>query len=170
MLQQIARDELKRIEDGEETAGETKSGPVTASSLRAATTDESAPEVNLGKLTAPPLNIPVVGGHQEEPTARRLDGKKFKSGRAITRSLNVIIDVSFSHIKAIPRVAGRRDIKFDEMTHWEFIEGELLIIDDPLTPEIEKKLHYSHLQEVVPYASMFPWRAIIHYNGAFLEE
>ena len=56
------------------------------------------------------------------------------------------------------------------MTHWEFIEGELLIIDDPLTPQIGKNLRYSHLQEVVRYASMFPWRAILCYHGAFLEE
>ena len=101
----MARDELKRFEDGEETAG-----PVTASSLKAATTDEAAPEVNakflrelenLGKLTAPPLNIPVVGEHLEESTARRLDGKKFKSGRAITHSLNVITDVSWPRMKVI---------------------------------------------------------------------
>ena len=111
-----------------------------------------------------------MGEHLEDPAARRLDGKKFKSGRAITCSLNEISDVSWPHMKALPRVTGRGDIKFDEMTHWEFIEGELLIIDDPLTPEIEKKLRYSHLQEVVRYASMFPWRAIPCYHGAFLEE
>ena len=111
-----------------------------------------------------------MGEHLEEPTARRLNGKKFKSARAITRSLNVISDVSWPPMKALPRVTGRGDIMYDEMTHWEFIEGELLIIDDPLTPEIEKKLCYSHLQEVVRYASIFPWRAILRYHGAFLEE
>ena len=48
LLQQIAlaRDELKRIEDGEETGVEAKSGPDKASSLNAATTDEATPEVN----------------------------------------------------------------------------------------------------------------------------
>ena len=53
---------------------------------------------NLGKLIAPHLNIPVLGEHLEEPTIHRLDGKKFKSGRAITRSLNVISDVSWPHM------------------------------------------------------------------------
>ena len=48
LLQQIAlaRDELKRIEDGEETGVEAKSGPDKASSLNAATTDEATSEVN----------------------------------------------------------------------------------------------------------------------------
>ena len=87
-----------------------------------------------------------MGEHLEEPTARRLDGKKFKSGRAITRSLKVISDVSWPQMKALPPVTECGDIKFDAMTHWEFIEGELLII--------KKKLRYSHLPDSIPDMSV----------------
>ena len=128
---------------------------------------------HIGKLS--PANIEVGGPFGEEalqmPNRQSVNGKQnFKSGRFATRSTNVVSQVQWPHLNALPRVYGKGEIKFDDLNQWELMEGELMILNDDNLPEFERKLRSKHLQELMLLAGIYPWKAILGYHGAVLEE
>ena len=99
------------------------------------------------------------------------DGKqKLKSGRIMTRSSTVVNDVQWPHMKVLPRLNVKGEIRFDDINHWELIEGELIILNDPSCPTDERNYGSLHLQELVRYAGIYPLKSIMQYHGAYLED
>ena len=99
------------------------------------------------------------------------DGKqKLKSGRIMTRSSTVVNDVQWPHMKVLPRLNVKGEIRFDDINHWELIEGELIILNELSCPTDERNYRSLHLQELVHYAGIYQWKSIMQYHGAYLED
>ena len=107
-------EEIKKTSDGNmlnESEISRKEATVDAKYLRDLET--------MGKLDTPL----VSAGLPHESVLADInpkDGKqKLKSGRIMTRSSTVVNDVQWPHMKVLPRLNVKGEIRFDDINHWE---------------------------------------------------